>query len=287
MKKQHEKMMMDLQRLMAAQDFQSEDQLRAFMTQMLGKQVPSFPEEALNVSEQAEDLVLEAYELPAAKAKAKVNKALKLDPDCIHAYEFMGIQEKIAEKAIPFFEKGITIGRKKFGGEYLKIHKGLFWGFHETRPFMRCMQNYADCLYTIGNVKESVAILEEMIELNSNDNQGIRDQLLLFLIQLGENDKFVKYAQMFKKDSLAFPLFNRALFAFKTEGDSKNAVKQLLKAHSSNKHVAKRILSNKLITHMPEYYSIGDENEADYVAQQSQIIWKKTEGALDWLKKHT
>lgn len=37
MKKQHEKMMMDLQRLMAAQDFQSEDQLRAFMTQMLGQ----------------------------------------------------------------------------------------------------------------------------------------------------------------------------------------------------------------------------------------------------------
>ena len=63
-------------------------------------------------------------------------------------------------------------------------------------------------------------------------------------------------------------------------------VKQLLKAHSSNKHVAKRILSNKLITHMPEYYSIGDENEADYVAQQSQIIWKKTEGALDWLKTY-
>ena len=38
---------------------------------------------------------------------------------------------------------------------------------------------------------------------------------------------------------------------------------------------------------MPEYYSIGDENEADYVAQQSQIIWKETEGAIEWLKKHT
>ena len=74
MKKQHEKMMMDLQRLMAAQDFQSEDQLRAFMTQMLGKQVPSFPEEALNVSEHAEDLVLEAYELPAAKARRNLIK---------------------------------------------------------------------------------------------------------------------------------------------------------------------------------------------------------------------
>lgn len=36
---------------------------------------------------------------------------------------------------------------------------------------------------------------------------------------------------------------------------------------------------------MQEYYRIGDENEADYVAQQSQIIWKETEGALDWLKK--
>ena len=142
-------MMMDLQRLMAAQDFQSLDELRAFMTQILGKQVPSFPEEALNVSEQAEDLVLEAYELPAAKAKAKVNKALKLDPDCIHAYEFWE-PRKNAEKVI-LLKKGIAI-EEKFGGEYLKIQRARF-GVLRDQAFYALHANYADCLYTIGKGK--------------------------------------------------------------------------------------------------------------------------------------
>ena len=57
--------------------FSIRDQLRAFMTQMLGKQVPFFPEEALNVSEQAEDLVLRLMSFRRQRQR-KVNQALKL-----------------------------------------------------------------------------------------------------------------------------------------------------------------------------------------------------------------
>lgn len=131
---------------------------------------------------------------------------MKLDPDYIEAYEFLGSMERTAELAGIFYEKGISIGRRIFGGKYLEEHKGMFWDFHETRPFMRCLQHYSDCLYTMGKIKECVAILEDMIKLNPNDNQGVRDQLLLYLIQLDESKKFLKYSKMFKEDSMAFPL---------------------------------------------------------------------------------
>lgn len=279
--------MTDLQRLLGTQDFQSEAELRKFMESIAGQQIPSFPKEALTYQEQAQDLVFEAYELPPAKAKRNIEKALQLDSNCIEAYEFLASIEDSVEIASALYEKGIAIGRQVFGGEYLEKHKGAFWGFHETRPFMRCMQHYSDCLYIMGKVKECVAILEEMMELNPNDNQGARDQLLLYLIQLDEREKFEKYAKMFEDDSMAFALFNRALFAFKTEGDTANANKQLQNALKRNKFVAAKLLSKKPITNLPDHYGFGDENEADYYTHFAQHIWKNTNGASAWLMKHS
>ncbi|MBW7888786.1 MAG: hypothetical protein H3C35_10590 [Bacteroidetes bacterium] len=287
MSKEHNKIMTDLQRLLETQNFKSEDDVRKFMDNIIGQKIPSFPKEVLNFKEQAQDLVISAYELTPAKAKINIEKALQLDPDCIEAYEYLGSIERTAELASIFYEKGILIGRRIFGGKYLEEHKGMFWGFHETRPFMRCLQYYSDCLYRMGKVKECVAILEEMIELNPNDNQGVRDQLLLYLIQLDENKKFLKYAKMFEEDSMAFPLFNRALFSFKTEGDTENANNQLSKALKQNKHVAKRLLSNKPVTELADHYGFGDGNEADYYAHFAQHIWQNTNGAIAWLTKHS
>lgn len=287
MSKQHDKLMTDLQRLLRTQDFKSEAEMRKFMDSIVGQQIPSFPNEALNFQEQAQDLVFAAYELPPSKAKHNIKKALQLDSNCIEAYEFLGSMEDTAEIASAFYEKGIAIGRQKFGGKYLEEHKGAFWGFHETRAFMRCLQHYSYCLYTMEKVKECVVVLEEMIELNPNDNQGVRDQLLLYLIQLDERKKFDKYAEMFKEDNMAFSLFNRALFAFKTEGETENANKQLQKALKQNKFVAGKLLSKKQINELADHYGIGDENEANYYTHFAQQIWQQTKGATEWLKKHS
>ena len=74
--KQHDKLMTDLQRLLANQDFKSEDDIRKFMDSMVGQKIPSFPKKALNFKEQAQDLVFAAYELTPAKAKVNIEKAL-------------------------------------------------------------------------------------------------------------------------------------------------------------------------------------------------------------------
>lgn len=287
MAKHHNKLMTDLQRLLETQDFKSEADIRKFMDSVVGKQIPSFPIEVLSFRQQAQDLVFEAYELPPAKAKLNIEKALQLDSNCIEAYEFLGSMENSPAIASAFYEKGIAIGRQVFGGKYLDEHKGAFWGFHETRPFMRCLQHYSGCLYKMGRVRECVLVLEEMIQLNPNDNQGVRDQLLLYLIELDGRKKFEKYDKMFKEDSMAFPLFNRALFTFKTEGETENANKQLQKALKQNKYVAAKLLSKKAITELADHYGNGDENEADYYTHFAQHIWQNTNGAAAWLKKHS
>jgi tetratricopeptide (TPR) repeat protein len=287
MNKDQNKLMTDLHRLLNMQDFKSEADVQKFMEGIIGQQISSLPEDILNPQEQAQDLVYEAYDLSTTRAKQNIKKALKFDNNCIEAYEFLGHKEDIAEIAILFYEKAIKIGRENFKGNFLEKNKGKFWYIHETRPFMRCLKHYSDCLYSMEKPKEAVAILEEIIDLNENDNQGVRDQLLLYLILLEENKKFEKYAQMFKDDDSTFSLFNRALFAFKTEGETDNTNKQLQSAIKQNKFVVAKLLSKKTIISNSEHYSWGGEDEANYYAEFAKYIWENTNKATLWLKKHT
>jgi tetratricopeptide (TPR) repeat protein len=283
--RKHNKLMTDLHRLLSTQDFKSTEEINEFLAQFTGQPIPSLPPETLTDEEQAQDMVFAAYNETPEKGRELVEDALLLDPDCIEAFEYLAEQEMTPEIAIAFLEKGINIGRTKFGGEFLKENIGHFWAIHETRPFMRCLQNYGDCLYYIGKVEESISVMEEIIKLNPNDNQGIRNFLSLRLIETQAWKKFEKYDKMFNEDAFAFPTYNRALVRFATEGATPRSNSLLKKAINSNKYVVTTLLAKKPPKEIPAQYRPGQKDEADYYAIFARTIWMEIEGALDWLKK--
>jgi tetratricopeptide (TPR) repeat protein len=282
--KQHEKMMADLHRLLSTQEFKSKEEVDAFMQQLIGKPLPSFPEESLNDEEKAQDLIFEAHDADPITARDLIIRALDLDPECIEAYELLGLMEGEPAIALAFFEKGVLIGREKFNEAEDPELTGKFWLIHETRPFMRCMRNSAECYFLTGRMWESVAILEEMIRLNPNDNQGVRDHLLLQLLVLHELDKFRKYEMMYKEDYSAFALFTRALFQFITDGAGLKANNKLKTAIQQNKHVVPLLLRKTMVNDHPDEYIAGEKSEAKYYAYHAKPLWEVMPGALDWLK---
>jgi len=275
----------DLYRLIEKQKFKNENDLKKFLDSLIGKPIPEPNEENLTQIEKAQDLVEEAYSLPIREAFKNVEIALKFDPDSIEAYEFFAKKQISVDSAIPYYEKAIKIGRRIFGGKYLENHRGHFWGLHETRPFMRCMFAYADMLYLKGQKKDCISILEEMIELNPNDNQGVRDQLMLYLLEQNEFSKFEKYSKLYPDDGGAYTHFNRALYSFKNEGESENSSELLKTAIEENKFILPMIISSKLQTELPEMYGIGDKREAKYYVVYAQRIWQQTPGAVKWMMK--
>ena len=52
--------------------------------------------------------------------------------------------------------------------------KGDFWSFIETRPYMRAKAQLTDELWAAGFAEESIKHYKDMIELNPNNNQGVR-----------------------------------------------------------------------------------------------------------------
>jgi tetratricopeptide (TPR) repeat protein len=282
----YKKLLTDFQRLMGQQNFENIEDAQAFMSGLIGKVVPSVNKEALTPKEQAQDLVFEADKLPVKQAKEKLIEALKLDPDCIEVYEFLGDKATDINIAISRYKTGIDIGRRIFGGEYLEKNRGHFWMIHETRPYMRCLHQYADCLYKSGKPQDSIAIYEALLVLNPNDNQGVRDHLSLIYIEHNELDKYVNLDKKYDDTILACPTFNRALHAFKVHGENKIANDFLKHAISRNKYVVKYLINNKPFPKPSAYYSLGDDSEALFYGLAARNVWMKTEGAVSWLKKH-
>ena len=277
-----EKGMAKLMEEIQKQNFDSKEELEAFLQKMVGKNLDDLPDRTDNKG-RAQDLVYEAYEQPDHKAKKMIKQALKLDPDNVEAYNYLASKEDDLGKAIELYEKAVKAGEKTLGKEFFEREKGYFWGLLETRPYMRAKAGLADCYYLNDEIDKAIEIYEEMLELNPNDNQGIRYILLNRLIINNDLSKFKKYARKYREDNADWN-FNNALYQFKKSGPSEKSHKALSKAHRSNEYVIDFLIGiRELPEELPHYYSMGDENEAILYVYDTWPAWQNTEGALKWL----
>ncbi|GAP71260.1 hypothetical protein SAMD00024442_1_80 [Candidatus Symbiothrix dinenymphae] len=285
---EHEKMMVELRRLMGERENLTKKDLEEIVNQLSsGKTIPK---SQLTPKQQAENLVLEARELASKgemdQAGKKIEEALELNPDSIEAYELLAQYAATAERLIECLSRAIYIGMELFPEAYLMKHGGDFWSVPETRPLMRCMKMLADHYFFSGDTVKAVDFFEKMILLNKKDHQGVRFQLFPALLELGDFKKFQRYDNLYEDSGNTFALFTRALFAFKTKGKCAFSNNKLKEAMQANQYVAKLLLSNTEISTIPETYKRGDENEAQYYVKVAKSAWQKKEGALDWLRNY-
>lgn len=126
MSKQHEKAMIDFQRLLSTKDFKTEKELRDFMNSLIGTELPSFPEETLTNEEKAIDLVLSAYDCDPKTGFERVMEALELDCDCIDAYEFLGNINDFPPISDAFMRKEFRLDGKNLELNFLGRSKDIF-----------------------------------------------------------------------------------------------------------------------------------------------------------------
>lgn len=265
------------------QGFETTDEINNFLKNMQGQSLNDLPERT-DKKGRSQDLVFEAYEQAIPKGKKLVKQALELDPNNADAYNYLASKERDLDKAIIIYKKAISAGEKSLGKKFIKEEKGFFWGIIETRPYMRAKAGLADCFYAKKEIDKAIEIYNEMLELNPNDNQGIR--YLLSTLLLGKNDltNFQSFIENSEEEDCAVWNYNNALYHFKKFGRTEKSDKELLKAYQSNKYVIDYILGNKKMPNqLPQFIGIGDENEAISYVNGAWKIWNKTDGALDWL----
>ena len=236
--------------------------------------------------DEAQQVMYDAWEAPTRqRAVALAKKALTISADCADAYNLLAEQSaESLEEVLALYRKGVEAGERALGKKAFKEDVGYFWGLLETRPYMRARAGLAQSLWEAGQREEAVEHYWDLLRLNPNDNQGIRDLLMPCLIELDCDKEAEKLFKQFEEDGMAVWMYSRALLDFRKYGDSPNAGKSLKAAIDENKHVPSYLLGRKKMPRtLPGHYGFGDDNEAVLYAHGNRAAWKGTPGALKWL----
>jgi tetratricopeptide (TPR) repeat protein len=237
----------------------------------------------------AQDIIYDAWEVADPRRRIEmVRKALEISPDCADAYSLLAEEAATSlPEALDLYRQGVEAGERALGKEAFEEDVGHFWGILDTRPYMRARAGLAGCLWAANKHEEAIEHYKEMLRLNPNDNQGIRDLLMPCLIVMGRDKEAEKLFYQYE-DSLATWVYSRALLDFRKTGDSEISRKSLKVAVKKNEYIPVYLLGRKKIPKsLPEYYSPGDESEAIFYAKENLEAWKITPAALDWLLNQT
>lgn len=180
---------------------------------------------------------------------------------------------------------GVEAGQLALGKTSFRDMTGEFWGFIETRPYMRARGGLALALLELGETDAAIGHLRAMLELNPNDNQGIRYVLLGTLLDREATDEVVALLDVYDADYSPYWAYTRLLLAFRAGKGAETATRRLLSdAVKINRHVPGLLLRPDPPPEFDApYITVGDEDEAaDYVVACG-AAWRRTPGAIDWL----
>jgi len=234
---------------------------------------------------QAQDIIYEAWEEAGGQKRVELaQRALEISPDCADAYVLLAEDgaPSLAE-SLELYRKGVEAGERALGKEAFTEGAGHFWGMIVTRPYMRARTGLAQSLWRTGQKEEAVCHYKGLLELNPNDNQGIRDLLMPCLIEMGKDEEAERLYHEYDEVMASWG-YSRALLDFRREGNSQTSRESVRAALKQHRHVPRYLLGKrKHPRHLPEMYSNGDANEAVIYTAYNTDAWRSTPGALDWL----
>jgi len=272
------------QRLMAEKNFATIDEMNAYLRDnCCGRQLTAPPASKL---EEAQDLIYAAMDYQDFRVRESLaRKALRLSPDCADAWNLLAEEAtETEEQALEFYRKGIEAGARALG-PVLKEDRGHLWGNVKARPYMRARRGEAAILEELGRREEAERAYYELLELNKNDNQGVRYVLLAFHAEKLEFSKMNALINdgRYPDDCAAEWVYSKALAAYALgKPDSSLFLRDAL---AVNPHVPDYLLTGKKPPLQdPDSVTVGGRDEAYMCAQVFRKAWENTPGALPWLK---
>ncbi len=240
------------------------------------------------VAHEAQQLVYDAWEAPTDGQELKlIKQALKLDPMNVDALLYIFSTLALTDDGeIEALRRIVAVGEKKLGPNALKELAGAFWGFIETRPYMRARERLAEHLRAAGRLDEAIVEWEAMLKLNPGDNQGVRYALLASLLTLGRLERVRELFETFSGefDSNVVFAWGKVLERFLSE-DPAGASRALAGARKQNPHMQIYVNGHRAVPKsLPEAYAPGSKDEAMCFAETLRTAWQKHPAALKWLE---
>jgi len=168
-----------VQALLKDQKSESIDQLNAQLSELTrGGRLPQLAAawKRDDPKWRAQQLAYDALETDnLEEALRLIHEALELDPDCTDAQRLMvSLLPAPLDNKIRLMTEVVEKAERNFGENFFQENLGHFWGEVTTRPYMRAKHHLGELLVEAGRLREAISVFARMLELNPNDNQGIR-----------------------------------------------------------------------------------------------------------------
>lgn len=287
-----EQTLRDIQRALQDREFDNIEEANAFLSSLAGSDRSKIKEalkgDPLSPKEQAQELAWSAMEARTPKeAISFAQQALAKDPDCVDALVVVAeAKARSPQDFIKGLQKAVEAGERSLGAQYFGENKGHFWGLVETRPYMRARHRLAGVLLGAGRSPEAISHFEALLELNPDDNQGVRDALLGSYLAVDDLDGARRLLQVYSADASAVFAWSRTLERF-LAGDLKGADRALKRARRDNRFVELFLVGKRdLPQELPDSYTLGSEEEALICLGSIGEAWAAHVKALAWLMVH-
>jgi tetratricopeptide (TPR) repeat protein len=236
--------------------------------------------------DQAQDVMYQAWEATNRRQRvALAHKALSVSPLCADAYNLLAEEAGNAEEARTLYARGLEAGELALGRKGFREYEGHFWGFLETRPYMRARAGLATTLLELGEEDAAIEHFRAMLKLNPNDNQGIRYLLLACLLRRDDAEAVKALLSSYGDEWSSYWLYTRTLIAYRNgEAAEPATLKLVQEARSANEHVPGILAGTRPpVISTSGYITIGGADEATDYVRECGLAWKATPGAIDWL----
>lgn len=245
--------------------------------------------ESKPLEKQRAEAMMEGIEdLDDHEAALQVKKAIDVYPNLMDGHMWLAAHARTVEDALVHLKSAMEAGEAELGPEAFEEMKGHFWGFHETRPFMSAKYEYAMFLRKAKKYEQSLRQFKELLELNPNDNQGVRFSYAPLLVQTGKYVAYQKLIKIYEEEDMAHSLYTHAIYTFKKHGNSVKSNQALAKAYEANPYILNFFAGEvDFPDEPPSHYSLGSLEEAQiYLAENFGIFdFKKDKKIGSWIHK--
>lgn len=171
-------------------------------------------------------------------------------------------------------------------GKDFERYKGAFWGFHETRPYMRVRDALAQALAEDGKEELAIAHWQEMLVLNPNDNQGLRYVLAASYLRQNRLQDFQRLYNQFIDEASGHWAWYRVFYGVLGGEVEPRLAPLLADAKQKNRFVLPLLKHGKAPKgELPGHYMMGSQEEAVVILED---VWVLVENAKvrAWVTKN-
>ena len=190
--------------------------------------------------------------------------------------ELSGFNDGVLE---PILQRLWAIIERIIAGIPVKGH--LPWSIPHNRSFLRITGQYILQLLQDGEMEEFFRLAERVLEINPNDEQGVRTGLVNCYLDMERYQQALAVCRRYPNDMLVDILYGRALALFCLEDAEacharKEAVEKLPLA-------AEYLLAGRV--RVPEARESAESWDAYSYRDEMLPVWKASRKALKWLKE--